>query len=206
MRFLLSYFHGVYFVYWESARKDKELLNTENEHKDELNALIRGCVENDRSCQERLYKMFYSKMLSMVRRYISHSEQAEEVLQNGFLRAFKKVDTFAFQGSFEGWLRRIVFNAISDYVKQNTQYREKVVLAEKEQSISETAAGRLQYKELIKLVQGLPESTRNVFNMFVIEGFSHKEIANQLNISEGTSKWHVSEGRRLLKEKIEKLY
>jgi RNA polymerase sigma-70 factor (ECF subfamily) len=145
-------------------------------------------------------------MLSMVRRYISHSEQAEEVLQNGFLRAFKKMDTFAFQGSFEGWLRRIVFNAISDYVKQNTQYREKVVLAEKEQSINETAAGRLQYKELLKLVQGLPESTRNVFNMFVIEGFSHKEIAERLKISEGTSKWHVSEGRRLLKEKIEQLY
>jgi len=171
----------------------------------ELEELIQGCIRNERSAQERLYKLFYPKMMAMVRRYIDHNMQAEEVLNNGYLRAFQKIQQYTFQGSFEGWLRKIVFHAVSDYVKQNIRYSEKVVLVEKDQFVHKDHADRLYYNQLLQLVQTLPDATRAVFNMYVLEGFSHKEISKMLNISEGTSKWHLSEGRRLLKDKIEKL-
>lgn len=170
-----------------------------------MEELIQGCIRNERSAQEKVYKLFYPRMMALVKRYIDQDMQAEEVLNNGFLRAFQKVEQYTFQGSFEGWLRKIVFHAVSDYVKQNTKYNEKVVLAEKDQLIHKDHADRLYYNELLELVQNLPGATRAVFNMYVMEGFSHKEIGKCLGISEGTSKWHLSEGRRILKDKIERL-
>ena len=170
----------------------------------ELQELIQGCIRNERSAQERMYKLFYPRMMALVRRYIDQEMQAEEVLNNGFLRAFQKVEQYTFQGSFEGWLRKIVFHAVSDYVKQNIKYNEKVVLVEKDQFVHKDHADKLYYNELLELVQTLPGATRAVFNMYVMEGFSHKEIGKNLGISEGTSKWHLSEGRRILKEKIER--
>lgn len=171
----------------------------------ELEELIQGCIRNERMAQEKVYKLFYPRMMALVKRYIDHEMQAEEVLNNGFLRAFQKVEQYTFQGSFEGWLRKIVFHAVSDYVKQNMKYNEKVVLVEKDQLLHKDHADRLYYNQLLELVQRLPGATRAVFNMYVMEGFSHKEIGKALGISEGTSKWHLSEGRRILKEKIEKL-
>jgi len=171
----------------------------------ELEQLIQGCLRNERSAQEKLYKLFYPRMMSMVKRYIDHEEQAEEVMNNGYLRAFQKLGQYNFQGSFEGWLRKIIFHAVSDYVKQNCRYTEKVVMIEKDEVVHKDHADKLYYDQLIKLVQSLPDATRTVFNMYVMEGFTHKEIGNLLGISEGTSKWHLSEGRRQLKEKIEKL-
>jgi len=171
----------------------------------ELQELIDGCIRNDRNAQEKIYKLFYPKMMSLVRRYIDREMQAEEVLNNGFLRAFQKVEQYTFKGSFEGWLRKIVFHAVSDYVKQNVQYNDKVVLIEKDQFVQKDHADRLYYDQLLQLVEALPASTRAVFNMYVMEGYSHKEIGKILSISEGTSKWHLSEGRRVLKERIERL-
>ncbi len=171
----------------------------------ELQELIDGCIRNERNAQEKMYKLFYPKMMALVRRYIDRDMLAEEVLNNGFLRAFQKIEQYTFKGSFEGWLRKIVFHAVSDHVKQNVQYTNKVVLMEKDQYVQKDHADRLYYEELLQLVDALPIATRTVFNMYVMEGFPHKEIGKMLNISEGTSKWHLSEGRRVLKEKIEKL-
>jgi RNA polymerase sigma-70 factor (ECF subfamily) len=171
----------------------------------ELQELIKGCIRNERSAQEKLYRLFYPKMMALVRRYIDEEQQAEEVLNNGYLRAFQKISQYTFQGSFEGWLRKIVFHAVSDYVKQNIKYSEKVVLVEKDQYVHKDHAERLYYNQLLAMVQELPDATRAVFNMYVLEGFSHKDISKALGISEGTSKWHLSEGRRMLKDKIEKL-
>ena len=173
-------------------------------HATELEQLIQGCIRNERSAQEKLYRLFYPKMMALVKRYIDHEMQAEEIMNNGFLRAFQKVKQYNFQGSFEGWLRKIVFHAVADYVKQNTRYTDKIVLAEKDEYVHKDHADKLYYDQLLKLVQALPDATRTVFNMYVMEGFTHKEIGNMLGISEGTSKWHLSEGRRVLKEKIEK--
>ncbi len=169
----------------------------------ELEELIRGCIRNERSAQERLYKLFYPRMMALVKRYIDEDMQAEEVLNNGYLRAFQKINQYTFQGSFEGWLRKIVFHAVSDYVKQNMKYNEKIVLVEKDEYIHKDHAENLYYNELLQMVQSLPVATRAVFNMYIMEGYPHKEIGKILGISEGTSKWHLSEGRRILKEKIE---
>lgn len=170
----------------------------------ELEQLIKGCIRNERSAQEKLYKLFYPRMMALVRRYIDQDVQAEEVMNNGYLRAFQKLGQYNFQGSFEGWLRKIIFHAVSDYVKQNCRYSEKVVLIEKDELVHRDHADKMYYDELVQLVQALPNATRTVFNMYVMEGFTHKEIGDLLGISEGTSKWHLSEGRKILKEKIEK--
>lgn len=171
----------------------------------ELEQLIQGCIRNERSAQEKLYRLFYPKMMALVRRYIDQEEQAEEVMNNGYLRAFQKIKQYNFQGSFEGWLRKIVFHAVADYVKQNAKYSAQIVLVEKDEYVRKDHADKLYYDQLVQLVQALPDATRTVFNMYVMDGFTHKEIGNLLGISEGTSKWHLSEGRRVLKEKIEKL-
>ena len=171
----------------------------------ELQELIEGCIRNERSAQEKLYRLFYPRMMSMIRRYIDEEQQAEEVLNNGYLRAFQKIAQYTFQGSFEGWLRKIVFHAVSDFVKQNARYSEKIMLVEKDQYVHKDHADKLYYNQLLQLVQELPDATRAVFNMYVMEGFSHKEISKLLGISEGTSKWHLSEGRRVLKDKIERM-
>jgi RNA polymerase sigma-70 factor (ECF subfamily) len=170
----------------------------------ELDELIHGCIRNERAAQEKIYTLFSPRMMGVVKRYIDHDEEAEEVLNNGFLRAFIKMEKFSFQGSFEGWLRKIIFHSVSDYVKQHTRYNEKIVLVEKDEYVNKDFAENLYYKELLGMVQALPSSTRAVFNMFVMEGFSHREIGDLLGISEGTSKWHLSEARKILKNKIEK--
>ncbi len=174
-------------------------------HATELEQLIQGCIRNERGAQEKLYHLFYPRMMGVVKRYIAHDEQAEEVLNNGYLRAFQKIKQFNFQGSFEGWLRKIIFHAVADYVKQNTKYSNQILLVDKEQFVEKDHADKMYYDQLVQLVQQLPDATRTVFNMYVMEGFNHREIGSMLGISEGTSKWHLSEGRKVLKEKIEKL-
>jgi RNA polymerase sigma factor (sigma-70 family) len=174
----------------------------------ELLAIIHGCKEGKRVSQEKLYKMMYPKMMSMVKRYTNQYQYhlAEEILNNGFLKVFQKVDSYKFEGSFEGWVRRVIYHSIFDYVRQNVKYNEKVVFVEKDEVVNSDLASNMHYEELMGLVQTLSDSTRAVFNMFVIDGMSHREISETLGISEGTSKWHLFEARRILKMKVEKLY
>ncbi|MEZ5046380.1 MAG: RNA polymerase sigma factor [Chitinophagaceae bacterium] len=172
----------------------------------EMNDLIEGCIQGNRASQEKIYKMYYPKMMSMVKRYtnIYQYHLAEEILNNGFLKVFQKIDSFRFQGSFEGWVRRIIYHSIFDYVRQHMKYNEKVVFVERDEVVNNDIASNLRYEELMKLVQELPDTTQTVFNMYAIDGFSHKEIGQELNISEGTSKWHMFEARKILKQKIER--
>lgn len=172
---------------------------------DELEELISGCTQNNRGAQARLYHLFYPRMMGFVKRYFPKQEEAEEILNNGFLRALKKIHTFSFKGSFEGWLRKIMLHAVSDYVNRNIKYMDHVVLAEKDEIVSKDFASGLYYNDLLKLVEDLPGATRIVFNMYAIDGYLHKEIAEILGITVGTSKWHLSIGRKILREKIESL-
>jgi RNA polymerase sigma factor (sigma-70 family) len=171
----------------------------------EIHDIILGCMKQERTAQEKLYKLMYPKMMAMVRRYLDSNKymMAEEVLNNGFLKVFQKIDSYKFEGSFEGWVRRVVFNSLSDYIRQNIKYMEKTVFVEKDTVLDQSPTSKMNYDAMLKVVQSLPETSRVVFNMFAMEGFSHKEIAEHLNISEGTSKWHLFEARKILKQKLE---
>lgn len=139
----------------------------------------------------------------MIRRYTSDRDKAVDILNNGFLRAFRKIGDYSHTGSFEGWLRRIMIHAIADYFRGSQgQIKEHSVGEIPEHSLYTADNNQLEYKELLMALQLLPPTTRVVINLFIIEGYAHKEIAALLNISTGTSKWHVAEGKKILKEHV----
>lgn len=176
---------------------------------DELEALIEGCSRNERGAQNKLYEMFYPRMKAMVVRYFHEEEKAEEIMNFGFLKAFQNIKKFSFKGSFEGWLRSIMRNCIADYANKQKVYKETIKFYDKKEGtdeyVSKSTISQLYYEDLLKLVRCLPEMERVVFNMYAIEGLTHREIGDLLCIKEGTSKWYVSEARRKLKIKIEAL-
>lgn len=165
--------------------------------------IIRGCVANDRRYQEILYRRYYDTMMRMVRRYTSDMETALDILNNGFLKVFKKIETFRGEGSFEGWIRRIVYHSVSDHFKKEAGYMRFIVLEETEQEQPQSALNGLYYDDLLQIINTLPDRSRQVFTLYAIDGYSHKEIAEQLEISEGTSKWHLSNARDQLRQLLE---
>ena len=175
-----------------------------NTDTNELNIILHGCKLNDRAAQEKLYNLYFKRMMLVVRRYIDDYGKAEEVLNNGFLRAFQKIHLFNFQGSFEGWLRRIVFHAVADFVKAEKKHA-RVILREKDVAEHKDHGDNMYFKQLLHLVEKLPTKTKTVFNLSVFEGLTHKEIGNNLGIDIGTSKWHLSEAKASLRKSIENM-
>ena len=167
--------------------------------------LIAGCLRNDRQFQELLYRKYFAAMWRMVSRYTQDRQAAQEIINNGFLRAFKKLHSFSHKGSLEGWLRKLVFHSLSEYFKQHNKYLQLLVfdetsVANSHSTKTESALHHLYFEDLMKLIQTLPPATRQVFELYAIQGFSHMEIANQVNISIGTSKWHLSTARKQLQQ------
>ncbi len=167
--------------------------------------LVAGCLNNERKFQEALYRQFFPKMIGLCMRYTTDKEIAMEIVNNGFLRAFKKMDTFSFKGSLEGWVRKLVFHSVSDYFRKNSKYGELIIFEEKDVSSAAKVVNKLYMDDLLKMIKTLPPATERVFTLYAIEGYNHREIAEQLSISEGTSKWHLSEARTRLKRLL-KLY
>ncbi|MBS7564164.1 sigma-70 family RNA polymerase sigma factor [Mucilaginibacter sp. Bleaf8] len=175
-------------------------------HKYTTEDLIAKCKTADRKAQELLYKQFAPKMLAVCMRYAVDKMEAEDMLQNGFVRVFQKINDYRGEGSFEGWVRRIMVHSAIEYYRKH--HKMQIVDVEEsgyEQSVNPAAAANLQAKDLMMLIQGLPDGYRMVFNLYAIEGYSHKEIAEMANISEGASKSQLSRARALLKQKIEQL-
>ena len=171
----------------------------------ELEVLLEKCSAGDRSAQEQLYKRYYGKMMATCMRYLGNRDDAQDVLNAGFLKVFLNLKKFDRSGSFDGWVYSIVRNCIIDHIRSKVKYREMEggTLDDLDFSVSESTASKLEAKDLMNMLNILPETSRLVFNMFAIEGFKHEEIAKILGISTGTTKWHVSESRRILKNKIE---
>ncbi|WP_262697045.1 RNA polymerase sigma factor [Chitinophaga alhagiae] len=165
--------------------------------------LLEGCQRQDRLCQEKLYMLFFDKMLAVVRRNFPDKDTAISILNNGFLRAFKKISQYSGNGSFEGWLRKIMLHAVADHFQANKAALARPVGELTENSAGTTTADPFLQKDLVAILQRLPPATRLVVNLFIIEGYSHKEIAAMLRISTGTSKWHVAEGKKLLKQLLQ---
>lgn len=190
-----------------NLNKLPSILSEHTEHSDHargnLEQILEGCRRNDRLSQEKLYYLFFDRMLAMIRRYTNDRDKAIDILNNGFLRAFKKIGDYNHTGSFEGWLRRIIVHAIADYFRNaQGQTKEHTVGELPEYSLYTDDANQLEDKELLLVLQILPPTTRVVINLFIIEGYAHKEIASLLQISTGTSKWHVAEGKRILREHV----
>lgn len=168
--------------------------------------LIRGCLKNDRRYQEMLYRKYFATMLRMCMRYTSDREKALEIVNNGFLRVFQKLDTFAFKGSFEGWIRKLVYHSMSDYFKKDNKRLRFLDLEDRDDAVTQQALDNLYVEDIIKLVDKLPPATQKVFKMYAIEGYTHPEISKKINISVGTSKWHLNAARKKLKDLIKENY
>jgi len=171
----------------------------------ELNYLIEGCREWNRNSQELLYRQFYGYAMSIALRYAQNKEEAVEILNDGFLKIFQHIKEFDTNRPFKSWLAKIMVNTAIDHLRSKkkisfTEDIEKVY----DLGMDDTAMDKLSYDELLILVQSLPPAYRTVFNLYVIEGYQHQEIADQLGISEGTSKSNLFKAKKLLKDKIEK--
>ena len=198
--------------------KESRLTNEINvENKEHLKELISGCIKNDRRAQEELFKLFYGKMLGVCMRYSRDRDTAEEILQEGFIKIFDKLEAFDYKGSFEGWMRRIVSNTAIDNIRKSkknpllTDNDEDFKLGGSDPMVEneELQFVGLKAEIAIEAIQNLSPAYRAVFNLYVMEEYTHKEIAEILGISEGTSKSNLSKAKmnlqRALKEKFEKI-
>ncbi len=168
--------------------------------------LVEACRAGDREAQEKLYKTYYGKMYTLCRRYLNNPDDAADMLNRGFLKVFTQIGNFRNGGNLEAWIYAIVRNTVFDHLRSRIRYSEVVQLQETEQDylVDESVHSKLYADDLFKLLDRLPEASKLVFELHAMEGMKHKEIAAMLQISANTSKWHVNEARRLLKEMLEK--
>lgn len=175
-----------------------------NEHE-----IIKGCLKNDRASQKALYEQYYSKMLGVCLRYAKDKDDAKDVLHEAFLKVFSNLKNFNGTGSFEGWIRRIMVNTSIDHLRKNKQNYlivSTVYANEKGSNLAEEVnddeLNHISKEEILKAVQELTPAYRTVFNLYVIEEFTHREIAEMLEISEGTSKSNLSKAKFNLKKNL----
>lgn len=175
--------------------------------KNEEIELVKGCVNNDRHSQNLLFHKYSRKMMAVSFRYSRNREDAEDVLNEGFMRVFEKLHTYNATGSLEGWIRKVIVNvAIAKFNAGSKLYHYvDIDTVEIMDHNSNDLYSDLNAKELILQIQKLPPVYQMVFNLYVFEGLKHKDIAEQLNISEGTSKSNLSDARSWLKKRIEDL-
>src|SRR5688572_3106778 len=163
--------------------------------------LIKGCLKRDRNAQQQLYDLYSSKMYALCYRYVRHAMEAEDILVTSFTKIFERIDQFKGEGSFEGWIRRIMVNEALTHLRKS---RAMSVETDLEQADREPDYDRLsdhlEAEDLQKMIQDLPPGYRIVFNLYAIDGYSHKEIADQLGISENTSKSQLSRARTYLQK------
>ena len=165
--------------------------------------IIQGCMRGDRKFQQVLYNNFAGKMFSVCLRYANEYNSAQDLLQEGFVKVFKNIDKFRSEGAFEGWVRRIFVNtAIEHYRKHVNLYALHDTEIKSFEYYEENALETLKHEDILKMIQSLSDGYRTVFNLYVIEGYSHKEIGEMMNISEGTSKSQLARARYLLQKMI----
>ena len=178
-----------------NTRKDKDKLS---------DRLLKACIQGDRKAQRKLYEQLAPKMFPVCLRYMNNREMAEDVMQDGFVTLFSKLDSYSGTGSFEGWARKIFVNTALMQLRRNDVLKESDNLDDAWDigSPDPSAIQEIGHKELLELIAELPSGFRTVFNMYVIEGYSHKEIADELGISENTSRSQLQRARVILQKKI----
>ncbi len=170
--------------------------------------LIALCIKRDRKAEYDLYKLSYSYLMSICLRYSRDKDSASEMLNSGFLKILNNLSSYKPEIPFKAWIRRIMVNTLIDEYRKNKRAKEKVTYVEEYYDNSDfsevnEALSRINYNQIVEHINRLPEATKKVFNLFAIDGYSHKEIGVLLQISEGTSKWHLNAARQKLKEYLE---
>ena len=174
--------------------------------KKQADKLVKGCIKNDRTAQEALYKLFHADMLRVCLNYLPDKELAKEAFNHGFLKVFQSIKNFdEKKGDLGGWIRKIMIHTSIDICRSELKFNNTLFLEKDEDGffIQPEALEKLYFADVLQNIRMLPLATQTVFNLSVIDGFSHKEIGEQLNISEGTSRWHLSEAKKLLRALLE---
>ena len=168
--------------------------------------IVQGCLRSDPSAQKALYGRFARKMMSICMRYANDREQAQDMLQDGFVKVFQKIGMYRNEGPLGGWIARTMVNTALDHLRRNKPYDHSVDLTDAEHLHQEdaTVLSTMTTDEIMALIQALPPGYRTVFNLFAIEGFPHKEIADMLGISENTSKSQFMKARAYLRRLLPK--
>jgi RNA polymerase sigma factor (sigma-70 family) len=171
---------------------------------DDLYVLIKDCIAESKSAQKKLYERFAPMAYGVIKRYMSHDEGAcQELLNDCFYKVFTKLDKYTFQGSFEGWIRRLVVNTVTDHLRKKIKdTRQQKEMKPDDAYIDSDSIEKISHKELLNMIETIPDTHRMIFNLFVFENYSHKEIASLLNMSENNCRWHLNDARRRLKEKL----
>jgi RNA polymerase sigma-70 factor (ECF subfamily) len=169
--------------------------------------IIEGCKKGKNRYQEELYRMLAPKMYGLCLKYSNNKDDAKDIMQDGFIKVFQKIDQYTEKGSFEGWVRRIMINtALEKYRSQVTIYSLDERMPITDEGVNSTVIDELSAEDLLGLIRQLTPKYRMVFNLYAIEGYNHKEIGELLGISEGTSKSNLSRARLILQEKVKELF
>src|SRR5215204_4293933 len=165
-------------------------------------AILQGCLRKDTTAQRELYNRYSPKMLSVCYRFAHHREDAEDMLQEGFIKVFSQIHTFQNKGAFEGWIRRIIVHTCINHLKKNKRFNESVdiIHATGVQVREESIPSIVQAKQVVECIRLLPIGYRTVLNLYAIEGYSHKEIAGMLDIEESTSRSQYTRAKQMLEE------
>ena len=173
--------------------------------KEEISLLIEGCIRKDRNCQRLLYTHFYSFGMGISLRYSNTKEEAGEIFNDSFLKVFNKIASYKIENSFNGWLRRIIINTALDYYRKNKKYYNQLSIEDYTLSYNDVLDD-INYEEIAKLIQKLSPAYKTIFNLYVIDGYSHKEIAEIMDISIGASKSGLSRARINLQKMLKEIY
>ena len=169
--------------------------------------LLKGCRENDRNSQRQLYERHFETMSWLCYRYLKDQELTEDIVHEGFIKVFKGIQSYKNKGSLEGWIKRIMINCCLDYLRKTKRSPDALPLASvSEQSTDENILEDLQAEFILEKIQDLPRLQRTVFNLNVIEGYPHKEIAQMMKIKESTSRAYLTEARQMLRKTLKQFY
>ena len=175
--------------------------------KTDIDEILKGCVSGNRKAQGQLFQLFGDEMFGVCLYYSKDYAEAEDTLHEGFMKVFQKVGQYSGKGSFAGWIKRVIINtALEKHRKQNKMFAVGDDILNEEDIEPEKIVSNLSKQDLLKLVQELSPMYRLVFNLYAIEGYSHKEVSEMLGISEGTSKSNLARARRILQDKVKKYY
>ncbi|MBC6994661.1 sigma-70 family RNA polymerase sigma factor [Neolewinella lacunae] len=165
-------------------------------------SLVAACVAGDRRAQEVFYRRYAPTALVVCRRYSPDREEAMALLNGGMMKVFEKLATFRWEGSLEGWVKRLVFRSTIDQFRGQPR-RPTLEVADWDQPTEASATHSLYADDLCRIIDMLPETSKEVFWLFAVEGFNHAEIAERLQFSEGNSRWHLNKARQILREKLQ---